>query len=99
MGDALLTRASLLARLGDAQDRAAWQQFVDLYGSLVYAFARRRGLQNADAADLMQEVLLAVARAAGRWHYDPQRGSFRAWLYTVTRNKIAGFLRARQAHP
>src|SRR5205807_1606188 len=70
MADALLTRASLLARLRDPKDRAAWQQFVELYGSLVYGFVRRRGLQDADAADLTQEVFLAVAQAAGRWQYD-----------------------------
>jgi RNA polymerase sigma-70 factor (ECF subfamily) len=96
MADALLTRASLLARLGDPKDRAAWQQFVELYGSLVYGFARQRGLQDADAADLTQEVFLAVARVAGRWHYDPKQGSFRGWLYRVTRNRIAKFLQKRQ---
>ena len=99
MKDALLTRASLLARLGDQKDRAAWQQFVELYGSLVYGFARRRGLQDADAADLTQEVFLDVARQASRWHYDPQRGSFRGWLYSVTRKKIARFLQRRQSQP
>lgn len=99
MGDALLTRASLLARLGDPNDRAAWQQFVELYGSLVYGFARQRGLQDADAADLTQEVLLAIARTAGRWHYDPQRGSFRSWLYRITRNKIARLLQRRRLQP
>jgi RNA polymerase sigma-70 factor (ECF subfamily) len=99
MGDALLTRASLLARLGDPLDRTAWRQFVELYGSLVYGFARRRGLQDADAADLTQEVFLAVARAAGRWHYDPRRGSFRGWLYAVTRKKIARFLQGRRHQP
>ncbi|HEY7312148.1 MAG TPA: sigma-70 family RNA polymerase sigma factor [Gemmataceae bacterium] len=96
MGDALLTRASLLARLGDPEDRAAWQQFVELYGSLVYGFARQRGLQDADSADLTQEVLLAIAQTAGRWHYDPQQGTFRGWLYRVTRNKIARFLQRRR---
>jgi RNA polymerase sigma-70 factor (ECF subfamily) len=99
MGDALLTRASLLARLGDPEDRGAWEQFVELYGSLVYGFARRRGLQNADAADLTQEVFLAVARAAGRWRYDPRRGSFRGWLYGLTRNKVARWLRRRCTEP
>jgi RNA polymerase sigma-70 factor (ECF subfamily) len=97
MGDALLTRASLLARLADAQDRAAWHQFVELYGGLVYGFARQRGLQDADAADLTQEVFLDMARSAGRWHYDPRQGRFRGWLYGVTRHHIARFLRARQA--
>jgi RNA polymerase sigma factor (sigma-70 family) len=99
MADALLTRASLLARLGDPEDRPAWQQFVELYGSLVYGFARQRGLQDADAADLTQEVLLAIAQTAGRWHYDRRRGSFRGWLYGITRNKIAKFLNSRHSQP
>jgi RNA polymerase sigma-70 factor (ECF subfamily) len=99
MGDVLLTRASLLARLGDPEDRAAWQQFVELYGSLVYGFARQRGLQDADAADLTQDVFLALARSAGRWQYDPRRGSFRGWLYGLTRNQLARFLQRRRSQP
>jgi RNA polymerase sigma-70 factor (ECF subfamily) len=99
MTDALLTRASLLARLRDPRDRAAWGQFVELYGSLVYGFARQRGLQDADAADLTQDVFLAVARAMGRWRYDPSQGTFRGWLYGVTRHKVARFLQRRRTHP
>jgi RNA polymerase sigma-70 factor (ECF subfamily) len=99
MTDVLLTRASLLARLRDPQDRAAWDQFVDLYGSLVYGFARQRGLQDADAADVTQEVFLAVAQAAGRWQYDPRQGTFRGWLYVITRNKVAKFLQRRRYQP
>jgi RNA polymerase sigma-70 factor (ECF subfamily) len=86
------TRASLLARIRDPHDQDAWRQFFQLYASLVYGFARKRGLQDADAADLMQEVLRSVAGAAGRLDYDPRRGSFRSWLYTVTRNKLYNFL-------
>src|SRR5262245_46981341 len=99
MPDALLTRASLLARLCDTGDRAAWREFVDLYGSLVYGFARRRGLQDADAADLTQDVFLAVARAMGRWRYNPVQGSFRGWLFGITRNKVAAFLEQRRSRP
>src|SRR5258708_31881009 len=99
MAEGLLTRASLLARLGAPQDRAAWQEFVALYGSLVYGFARNRGLQDADAADLTQEVFLAVAQAADRWKYDPKQGTFRGWLYGITRNKIAKFLHRRRLQP
>jgi RNA polymerase sigma factor (sigma-70 family) len=99
MGDALRTRASLLARLGDPEDRAAWRQFVELYGSLVYGFARQRGLQDADAADLTQEVFLAVAQAMGRWRYDPRQGTFRGWLYGITRNKVVAFLQRRRSQP
>jgi RNA polymerase sigma-70 factor (ECF subfamily) len=99
MADALLTRASLLARLRDPQDRAAWQQFIELYGGLVYGFLRRRGLQDADAADLTQDVFLAVSRSMGRWQYDPKQGSFRGWLYGVTRHKLAQFLQRRHNQP
>jgi RNA polymerase sigma-70 factor (ECF subfamily) len=99
MGDALSTRASLLARLGNPQDRAAWQQFVELYGSLVYGFARQRGLQDADAADLTQEVFLAVAQAMGRWRYDKERGKFRGWLFGITRHMVSKFLKSRCLEP
>lgn len=90
------TRASLLVRLGNPQDRAAWQQFVELYGTLVYSFARGRGLQDADAADLTQEVFTAIAQSVGRWRFDAQKGSFRGWLYGVTRHRIARFVRSRR---
>ncbi len=96
MGESPPTRASLLVRIRDARDADAWAQFVQVYASLIYGFARKRGLQDADAADLMQEVLRSVAGAAGRLDYDPRRGSFRGWLFTVTRNKISNFLAARR---
>src|SRR5262249_35758179 len=91
-----LTRPSLLVRIRDAGDREAWRQFVEVYAPLVYKFARRHGLQDADAADLTQDVLLAVAGASKKLVYDPERGTFRAWLYTVARNKLRNFLLARQ---
>ena len=90
------TRPSLLVRIRDAADREAWRQFVDLYAPLVYRFARRRGLQDADAADLAQDVLHAVARSSERLEYDPRKGSFRGWLFTVARNKLHTFLRRRE---
>src|SRR5437016_3625837 len=99
MADALLTRASLLIRLRDPEDRVAWQQFVELYGGLVYRFVRQRGLQDADAADLTQDVFLAVSQALGRWNYDPRQGTFRGWLYGITRNKLAQFLQRRRSQP
>jgi RNA polymerase sigma-70 factor (ECF subfamily) len=93
-----ITWPSLLLRLRDARDADAWQQFVRLYAPLVYGFARRRGLQDADAADLTQEVLRAVAGAAGRLDYDPRRGSFRGWLFTVVRNKVLNFYERGRRH-
>src|SRR3954467_1636548 len=96
MHDSPATRASLLVRLRDAGDTGAWQEFVKLYAALIYGFARKRGLQDADAADLMQDVLRAVANASARLEYDPARGSFRSWLFTVTRNKLYNFLDGRR---
>jgi RNA polymerase sigma-70 factor (ECF subfamily) len=96
MDDLAATRASLLLRIRDPNDGDAWRQFVQIYASVVYGFARKRGLQDADAADLMQEVFRAIATAASRLEYDPRRGSFRSWLYTVTRNKLYNFLDGRK---
>jgi RNA polymerase sigma-70 factor (ECF subfamily) len=91
MEDALLTQPTLLVRIRDPNDHEAWQRFIDLYGPLVYRFVRLRGLQDADAADLTQEVFQTVARAARRLDYDPAQGTFRGWLYTVTRHKLYDF--------
>ena len=82
------TRASLLVRIRDPGDKEAWRQFVGLYAPLIHGLARQRGLQDADAADLTQEVLRAVVAAAPGLVYYPARGSFRGWLYTVTCNKV-----------
>src|SRR5436190_14167804 len=92
MAEPPATRPSLLVRLRDVRDAAAWQQLVELYAPMVYGFARKRGLQDADAADLMQDVLRAVSGAAARLDYDPAKGTFRSWLFTVTRNKLYNFL-------
>ena len=91
-----VTRASLLLRLRDRSDDAAWREFVELYSPLIYRFARKRGLQDADAADLMQDVLRSLAGAIGRLEYDQRRGSFRGWLFTITRNRLYDQLSARR---
>jgi RNA polymerase sigma-70 factor (ECF subfamily) len=90
------TRPSLLVRIRDGADSEAWQLFVDLYGPLVYGLGRKHGLQDADAADLTQDVLQAVAAAVRSLVYDPRRGSFRGWLYTIARNRLLDFLRRKR---
>jgi RNA polymerase sigma-70 factor (ECF subfamily) len=96
MSETPATRLSLLVRLRDARDDDAWSQFVEIYAPLVYGFARKHGLQDADAADLTQDVLSAVSGGIRRLDYDPRRGSFRGWLFTVVRNKLRNFLAAQK---
>jgi RNA polymerase sigma-70 factor (ECF subfamily) len=75
------------------QDQAAWERLVALYTPLVYRWCRCSGLQAADAANVGQEVFLAVARKIGDFRRDRPQDSFRAWLRTITRNKIADHFR------
>lgn len=97
--DSPVTRASLLVQLRDGTNHVAWQEFMQLYGPVVYGFARKRGLQDADAADLMQDVIRSVSTAIGRLEYDRNQGTFRGWLFTITRNKVFNFLSARRIRP
>jgi len=87
-----ITRPSLLVRIRDTGDAEAWHQFVELYAPVIHGFYRKRGLQDADAADLTQTVLQTVSVEAGRLKYDPSRGSFRSWLFTIARNKHNDFI-------
>ena len=95
------TRASLLLRLCDSDDHEAWVEFVNLYEPVIYRSLLQRGLQDADARDVMQELLLAVSRSIDRWEPKKQRGSFRSWLRRVIRNLTVNWLkqRGRRAMP
>jgi len=92
MADAEPTRPSLLLRIRDPRDAGAWRQFGELYEPLIYGYARKHGLQDADAADLTQDVMRLVAGAVRGLDYDPACGSFRGWLFTVVRNQLRKFV-------
>jgi len=86
------TRQTLLRRVKNADDGAAWAEFVAIYRPAVLRFAMRRGLQSADAEDVAQRVFVSVARAMVDWRADDAAGSFRAWLLQVTRNAVLNVL-------
>jgi len=77
----------LILRLQDGADVAAWEEFVQIYSPVVYRVALSRGFQPADAQDIVQEVLLAVAKSITQWLERTDRGSFRAWLLRIARNE------------
>jgi RNA polymerase sigma-70 factor (ECF subfamily) len=89
------TRPSLLIRIRDPRDEAAWEAFVDTYLALIYRYARRRGLQDADAADVSQEVLVEVARCIRAFEYQPGRGRFRDWLGILVRRRVSRFFKKK----
>jgi len=93
------TRFSLLVRLRDPADAEAWRTFIDVYAPAIFAFARRNGLQAADAADLTQDVCRNVSNALRNAKFDPDRGRFRGWLFTVVRNQLKMFRRSQSRKP
>jgi RNA polymerase sigma-70 factor (ECF subfamily) len=90
------TRATLLGRLrADPADSRTWAEFVDHYGPRILVWCRAWGLQDADAQDIAQTVLLKLATKLRDFAYDPAR-SFRAWLKTVAQHAWLDFLDARK---
>lgn len=90
------TLSSLLLDGVRQQDPLAWSRFVDTFGGIVYRWARTAGLNPPDAADVVQDVFVSVARGIGQFERRKAEGSFRSWLATITRNRVRDHFR-RQA--
>ena len=94
MSETPKTRSSLIIRLRRSDDQLAWNDFIEIYQPLVFRLAKARGLQEADALDLTQEVLTRVAKAIRQ--FDPDApGTFRGWISRITRNLVIDFLRSK----
>lgn len=91
----LRTRWTLIRRLKDLGDQQSWQEFFDTYWRLIYSVARRAGLSEEDAQDVVQDTLLSLVRKLPEFTVDPAAGSFKSWLLTLVRWRVIDRLRAR----
>jgi len=92
-----LTRQSLLSRLRDWQDQEGWQEFFDTYWRLIFNVARKAGLNEVEAQDVVQETFIYLSRRMPKFQYDRARGSFKSWLRVVTRSRINAYCRTEKA--
>lgn len=92
------TRRSLLSRLKDWDNQDSWRQFFELYWKLIYDLARKAGLSDAAAQDVVQETVLVAAKQLPNFRYDRAKGSFKAWLMQITRRRISDALRQMYRH-
>ena len=89
------TRRSLVDRLANWDDQRRWQEFFDTYWKLIYSAARKAGLTEVEAQEVVQETVITVAKNIGKLRYDPAIGSFKGWLLNITRWRIADQFRKR----
>lgn len=91
------TQRSLLARLKTEPGEADWERFYAKYSAVVLSFARRQGLDDHSALDVLQETMMVMLRKLPSFDYDPARGRFRNWLFTIVANKARNALRRTRA--
>ena len=89
------TRQTLLSRLRDWEDRESWQEFFDTYWKLIYGSSRKAGLTDAEAQEVVQEVVVAAAKQLPKFRYDPTIGSFKGWLLRITQRRVADCYKKR----
>lgn len=89
------TRKSLIERLGNWEDQRSWDDFYQTYWRLIYSVGLKSGLRPDEAMDMVQEVVLAIAKQSQKNQYDPRQGSFKVWLMNLTRWRINDQFRRR----
>jgi RNA polymerase sigma factor (sigma-70 family) len=90
------TQPSLLRAIRNANDHQAWNLFDRTYRPLLLAWCQRSGLQAADAEEVTQAILERVSKEIRTFEYDPLKGRFRGWLFTLAKNEIADFRNRQQ---
>lgn len=93
--DFIPTRYSLLSRLQNWDDQESWKVFFDTYWRLIYSFALKSGLTDAEAEDVVQETIISVAKNIQKFKRDREKGTFKGWLRNLSRWRIADQLRKR----
>ena len=93
------TRVSLLLRIKDRRDADAWRLFDDIYRPMLYRFATLRGLQDAEAEDVVQHCMSAIQEHIATFEYDPRKGRFKGWLRTLVNNRIRNLRRDVHERP
>lgn len=97
--DSLPTRETLILRLRDPDDDSSWREFVEIYTPLLFGYCRKRSVSNADAADIVQDVMRSVALAMKGFEYDPEKGKFKGWLFTAVRHAISRHFKKQARRP
>jgi len=97
MHDIPATRASLILKIQDPNDQQAWDEFVRLYQPVVFRVARSKGLQEADAMEVVQTVFVSIAASIDRWTQEDPEVKFRHWLLRVAKNATLNALTRRPA--
>lgn len=93
------TRPSLLMRIRDRADADAWHAFDEIYRPMLYRFATACRLDHADAEDVSQHCLTAIANRISDFAYDPKKGKFKGWLRTMVNNRVRNLMRDRKDRP
>lgn len=90
------THGSLLLRVRDPRDEEGWRTFYDIYSPLILRYAQARGLRPADAEEILQECMTALARGMRDFDYSPAKGRFKSWLRSMVNHQVINFLRRRR---